>query len=60
MNNFNNYNAPKEKIDKSSLDNNSNQIPTRKRVLDSFETVPSQKRNSKNESKQNKKDCLIY
>ncbi len=41
------YNAPKTIIDKT--------------VLDSFESVPSQRRNTKNESKtQNKKDCLIY
>jgi len=41
------YPGPKTKIDKT--------------VLDSFESVPSQKRNSKNESKnQNKKDCLMF
>ena len=41
--------------------NNAPQTRIDKTVLDSIETVPSQKRKSKNDGKsQNKKDCLIY
>lgn len=56
-----NYNAPSERIDKSSLDSSEPNPSMKKRIVENFETdLSSAKNNSKKESKKSKKDCSIF